>query len=140
MPNTLSASDIAAVSTAYAVETCHLLHAEAFIAERRYRQQLLAAQAYKVHMLQTRRRAILSRQDTAAFQNYNNQMKAAVGINPDWNFPSGVSDAGRPFPGVPYHPDSGILLYILLAKLFANQSTVEFVLGPSHPSHAVLCE
>ncbi|KIM76847.1 hypothetical protein PILCRDRAFT_638728 [Piloderma croceum F 1598] len=124
MPNTLAASDIAAVSTAYAVETCQLLHAEAFIAERRYRQQLLAAQAYKVHMLQTRRRAILSRRDTAALQNYNNQMKAAAGINPDWNFPPGASDAGRPFPGVPYHPDSA----------------VEYVLGPSPPSRGVPCE
>jgi len=40
--------DITTASSAYATESCQIIHAEAFIAERRYRQLLIAAQAYKL--------------------------------------------------------------------------------------------
>ena len=68
MPEALSMPDITTASSAYATESCQIIHAEAFIAERRYRQSLIAAQAYKLQMLRLRRNAQEARRDAQWFQ------------------------------------------------------------------------
>jgi len=54
LPNTLEPEDAATIASAFAAETCSVLKAEAFIAERRYRQMIMATQSFKLHVLRTR--------------------------------------------------------------------------------------
>lgn len=56
MPHTLDRDDAMHLAGILADETRAVLHAETFIAERRYRQMLAAADAYKSVLLKARRR------------------------------------------------------------------------------------
>lgn len=56
MPHTLDRDDAMHLAGILADETRAVLHAETFIAERRYRQMLAAADAYKLVLLKARRR------------------------------------------------------------------------------------
>jgi hypothetical protein len=62
LPHSLDPGTAAYIAAAYAAETRNIIDAEAFIAERRYRQQLMAAQSLRIHMINSRK----SRQDTNA--------------------------------------------------------------------------
>jgi hypothetical protein len=102
---------VTVVYSAYATETCQILHAEAFIAERRYRQLLIAAQAYKVHVLQSRRNAQQARRDAQWFQDQASHARAGMGYNPDWHTHHGM-DGAKHFPGVAHNADNGISRFI----------------------------
>ncbi|KIM85246.1 hypothetical protein PILCRDRAFT_354949 [Piloderma croceum F 1598] len=106
VPDSLNMADITTASSAYATETCQIIHAEAFIAERRYRQLLIAAQAYKLHMLQLRRNSQQARRDVRWFASDSG---VGMGYNPDWCAHHGI-DGAKPFPGVAYNADSAVVL------------------------------
>jgi hypothetical protein len=111
--------DITTASSAYATESCQIIHAEAFIAERRYRQLLIAAQAYKLHVLQSRRKAQQAKRDIKWFNNCASAARAGAGYNPEWCAHHGM-DGARPFPGVPFNTDNGISRHIFLLNYFLN--------------------
>jgi len=115
----LSNIDITTVSSAYATETCQRLYAEAFIAERRYRQQLMMAHAYKVRMLQAQDRARQASKDVTWFQKYASETRGGCEHNPDWQAHV-IFDSARPFPRVPYNPDSCTFHHICQQMPFAN--------------------
>jgi capsule polysaccharide export protein KpsE/RkpR len=70
MSNTLEA-DEAQLASAYAAESRNVLGAEAFIAERRYRQILMAAQSYKRRMLKAKTKFKKASEDVVRFRNSN---------------------------------------------------------------------
>jgi hypothetical protein len=54
LPNTLNALDASRIALDYANASRDLIHAEAVVAERRYRRHRLAADAYKLHLQKLR--------------------------------------------------------------------------------------
>ncbi|KIM81810.1 hypothetical protein PILCRDRAFT_821162 [Piloderma croceum F 1598] len=68
MPDSLESGESAQIFAAYAIEACNVLHAEAFIAERRYRQMTMAAQPFKLHMMRTRFKYLKASQDVARYR------------------------------------------------------------------------
>jgi hypothetical protein len=56
------------ITSAYAAETRNIQDAEAFIAERRYRQQLINAQSLRLHMLKARSVSQQTSMEVARFQ------------------------------------------------------------------------
>ena len=73
------------MASAYAVETCNVFHAEAFIAERCYRQMLMAAQSWKLHMVKAVQKYRKAAKDAARFRDAANAALA----NHAWNGTSG---------------------------------------------------
>jgi hypothetical protein len=73
----------------------------------------MAAQAYKVHMLQARKKAMKANRDARWSQNYasRSRIEGEAEYNPEWQEPPGILDSARPFPSVPYNTDSGISQY-----------------------------
>jgi hypothetical protein len=71
-------ADETQLASDYATETRNVLGAEAFIAERRYRQILIAAQSYKRRMLKAKARFKKAAEDVVRFRNSN-----PVGDNPE---------------------------------------------------------
>jgi hypothetical protein len=74
LPNYLEPSAAAYIAAAYAAETRNILEAEAFIAERRYRQHVIATQSLKLQMLKTRRTSQEARAEVARFQAITNDI------------------------------------------------------------------
>jgi|SRR6266481_4120331 len=58
-------ADAAFIASAYASESHKILEAEAFLAETRYRQQLIAAQALKLIMLKAKEKQQEAHEDVA---------------------------------------------------------------------------
>jgi hypothetical protein len=54
LPTTLEPMDASRIALDYATASRDLIHAEAVIAERRYRRHRLAADAYKLHLTKLR--------------------------------------------------------------------------------------
>jgi hypothetical protein len=63
----LEPATAAQIAWAYAAETRNILDPEAFIAERRYRQQLMAAQTVRIHMITARVKRQEAYQEAACF-------------------------------------------------------------------------
>lgn len=78
----------ARIASAHAVETCNVFHAEAFIAERRYRQMLMAAQSWKLHMVKAVQKYRKAAKDAARFRDAANAANVAP-ANHAWNGTSG---------------------------------------------------
>jgi hypothetical protein len=82
LPSTLAPGTAAHIASAYAVETRNIQEAEAFIAERRYRQQLMAAQSLRLHMLATRKKSQETSTEVARFQLITNNVIAVANAHP----------------------------------------------------------
>jgi hypothetical protein len=87
------------------------------------------AEAYKLHMLQAQQKARQASLDVGWIQNHARETRAGVGYAPDWRSPC-VLDSARPFPGVPYNPDTGMFYVTLLMEPFANDCADQ-IIGPS---------
>lgn len=66
-----SETDETQLASAYAAETRNVLGAEAFIAERRYRQMLMVAQSCKRRMLKAKTRFKKASKDVVRFRDLN---------------------------------------------------------------------
>jgi len=75
-PGTVGAA--AYISAAYAVETRMILEAEAVIAERRYRQQLMVAQSLRLHMLHAKQGCQAAFNDVAHLRHITSEMIAGA--------------------------------------------------------------
>jgi hypothetical protein len=83
LPKTLNASTAAYIASAYAAETRNILDAEAFIAERRYRQHLMGAQSLRLHMLESRRVCQDAYSEVARFQRITSAVIASTDTHPE---------------------------------------------------------
>jgi hypothetical protein len=90
LPSQLERDDAMYIAGVFADETRAVLHAETFIAERRYRQMLMAAQAYKLVFLKTRRRYERALEDSGWLLKYAEDTTGPAS-NPDWATPSGLA-------------------------------------------------
>jgi hypothetical protein len=66
------------LALAYAIDTHDIVCAETFIAERRYRQMLISAKCYKIHLVKARRKYEQSSKDLNHFRGISSNITGTV--------------------------------------------------------------
>jgi hypothetical protein len=95
LPRTLERGDALYIAGSFADDTRAILHAETYIAERRYRQMLMAAQAHKLAFMKARRRYERALNDADWLLHFATDQSGPKS-NPDWDAPAGLSSERRP--------------------------------------------
>lgn len=78
VPCTVDPVNATSLALAYAIDTHDIVRAEAFIAERRYRQMLISAKCYKIHLVKARQKCEQSSKNLDRFRGISSNITGTI--------------------------------------------------------------